>query len=154
MDPVIAGLLGTVIGGLFGITGGILTGRRQAQLEKEKWLQTRKDDIDTETRLAVAELARKMSAAIWAMTWFTAKAVNTPKELTQTDISDYDKEMKGLLPGILGDLMVVSGLNEGIADKMSPLMGKIYSVDAQIAGGSINFDTSPESGLKILANAH
>jgi hypothetical protein len=67
--------------------------------------------------------------------------------------------MRGLLPGILGDLMVVSGLNEGTADKMSPLMGKtlmgkIYSVDVQIAGGSINFNTSPESGLKMLADAH
>jgi hypothetical protein len=95
-----------------------------------------------------------MAAAIWAMTWFTAKAVNVPKELTQTDVSDYDKEMQEFLPGILGDMMVVSGLNEKIAGKMLPSMDKINSVDVQITEGSISHYISRESGLKMLADTH
>jgi hypothetical protein len=111
-------------------------------------------EIDKETRLAAAELARKIAAAIWAMRWFTAKAVNVPKELTQTDVSDYDKEMQEFLPGILGDMMVVSALNEEIAGKMLPPMDKINSVDVQITEGSINLNTSPESSLKMLADTY
>jgi len=151
MDPVIASLIGTVVGGLFGIAGGILTGRRQARLEQEKWLQARKDDIEKETRLAVAELARKMAVAVQAMLWFTSKAGNTPQKLSQEDISEYDKAIQDLLPDILSSLMVVSALDTEVSDKMSPLLYRIYEVDGQIAQASTQFETSPQSSVESLA---
>jgi gas vesicle protein len=144
MDPVIAGLMGTIIGGVFGILGGILTGRRQAKLEREKWFQTRKDDVDKETRLAVAELTRNMAAATQVMLWFTAKATTTPDKVTQKDVSDYDKEIQERLPDILGSLCVVSALDPKISARMSPLMGDIYSVDAQIAQACKGLDEYPD----------
>lgn len=125
MDPVIASLMGTAIGGLFGIAGAILTGRRQARIEQEKWLQARKDDIEKETRLAVAELTRNIAVAIQAMLWFTAKAGNIPQRISQVDISEYDKAIQQLLPDILSSLMVVSALDTGVSDKMAPLLYRI-----------------------------
>jgi hypothetical protein len=151
MDPVIASLMGTVIGGLFGIAGGILTGRRQARLEQERWLQARKDDIEKETRLAVAELTRKMAVATQAMLWFTSKAGNIPKKFSQEDISEYDEAIQGLLPDILSSLMVVSALDTEVSEKMTPLLYRIYEVDGQIAQASTQFETSPRSSVESLA---
>jgi hypothetical protein len=151
MDPVIASLMGTVIGGLFGIAGGILTGQRQARLEQERWLQARKDDIEKETRLAVAELTRKMAVATQAMLWFTSKAGNIPKKFSQEDITEYDKAIQELLPGILSSLMVVSALDTDVSDKMTPLLYRIYTVDGQIAQASAQFETSPQSSVESLA---
>ena len=151
MDPVIASLIGTVIGGFFGIFGGILTGRRQAQLEREKWLQARKDDIEKETRLAVAELTRKMATAIQAMLWFTSKAVNTPSELSREDISEYDKAIQELLPDILASWMTVSALDKGVSKTLRPLVDSIYTVDGRIALASRELETTRESSVAALA---
>jgi hypothetical protein len=151
MDPVIASLMGTVIGGVFGIAGGILTGQRQARLEQEKWLQARKDDIEKETRLAVAELTRKMAVAMQAMLWFTSMAESFPKKFSHEDISEYDMAIKELLPDILSSFMVVSALDTDVSDKMTPLLYKIYIVDGQITQASTQFETSPQASLKSLA---
>lgn len=151
MDPVLASLMGAVIGGLFGIAGGILTGLRQAKLEKDRWLRTRQDDIERETRLAVAELAKKMAAATQVILWLTAKANLTPNRLTQEDITGYDKDIQGLLPDILGSLMVVSALDPEASEKMSPLRGEIFRVNARIAQASSQFDKSPESSVEAIA---
>lgn len=151
MDPVIASLLGTVVGGLFGIAGGILTGRRQARLEREKWLQARKDDIEKETSLAVAELTRKMATAIQAMLWFTSKAENAPNRVSQEDILEYDKAIQGLLPDILASVMIVSALDTEVSDRLRPLMYKIYTVDGHIAEASRRFETAHESSVAALA---
>jgi hypothetical protein len=151
VDPVLAGLIGTVIGGLFGIAGGVLTGRRQAILERERWLQTRDDDIAKETRLALAELTRKMGAAIQTMMWLAGKAASNPARLTQQDISDYDKEIAGLLPDILGSLMVVSALDNELSDKMAPLVGEIYGADGELASAAQSFEDSREASTAAIA---
>jgi hypothetical protein len=151
MDPVVASLIGTVIGGFFGIVGGILTGRRQAQLEREKWLQARKDDVEKETRLAVAELTRKMATAVQTMLWFTSKAVNTPNEVSREDISEYDKAIQGLLPDILASWMTVSALDKGVSKTLRPLVDRIYIVDGRIALASREFEAARESSVAALA---
>ena len=150
MEPAVASLIGAAIGALAGLLGGVLTGRRQAELEKEKWLQAREDDIKKDTRLALAELTRKMAAVTQAMLWFTAKAVNTPDKLTQEDILDYDKEVQRLLPDILGSLMVISALNKKLQDEMQVLVQRIYEVDFLLAQASKDFDASPESTAEAI----
>jgi hypothetical protein len=139
-----------LIGALVAL-GGVFTAQLVSiALAERRTLETRQDDIVKETRLAVAELTRSMAAAIQAMAWFTAIAANTPDKLTQEDILDYDKEIKELLPNIVGALLIVSALDNEISDQLSPFMQEIYRVDGAIGAASREFTTSPEQSAKRI----
>jgi hypothetical protein len=84
------------------------------------------------------------------MLWFTAKAYNTPKQLTTQDIEVYDQEIKGLLPDILGQLFVVAALDKNAAKQMETLTGRIYGVDLRISKVSEQFGASPESSAEAI----
>ena len=86
----------------------------------------------------------------------TSKASNTPKRVSQEDISEYDKAIQELLPDILSSLMVVSAFDTDVSDKMAPLPYKtlpykIFSVDRRIAQASTQFETAPQSNFESLA---
>ena len=151
MDGAVAGLLGATIGALSGLAGGFFTGRRQLKVERDKWLQARKDEIQKDIRLAAAELTRKIAAANHSMVWLTWKAHFQPNDLTKEDISVYDKEMHVLKPEIIGALMNLCALDKSLYDKMNPFVTKTNVLDGRIRIAAISFDASPESTREAIA---
>jgi hypothetical protein len=151
MDGAVAGLIGATIGALSGLAGGFLTGRRQLKVERDKWLQSRKDEIQKDIRLAAAELTRKIAAANHSMLWLTWKAHFQPNDLTNEDISDYDKEMHVVKPEIIGALMNLCALDENLYDRMNPFVIKTHVLDGRIAIAAIPFKVSRESATKAIA---
>lgn len=133
MDPTIVALTVALVGAISGLVGGYLAGRRQSQLEYNKWIRTREDDLAKEARLAVADLTRKLATATHGIVWLAWKAVNRPNDVTQQDISAYDDEMHKLIPDIVGALAVVSALNKDLYYKMNPLVSQFYELDGQLA---------------------
>ncbi len=122
-----------VMGGIIALLVGWLAGRREANLESEKWRRAREDDLKKETRLAVADLTRKLALAAHSMVWLTWKATHRPSEFTREDIANYDEEMHRVIPDIVGAHAVVSALEPRLGDKLQPLTKRIYALDADIA---------------------
>jgi hypothetical protein len=145
-----AGIIGALVA-----LGGVFTAQMVSiSLADKRKLETREDDIAKETRLAIAEVSRNMAAAVQAMLWFTSKAASAHANLTQDDILAYDKDIKELLPNIVGSLMVVSMLDKNVSDQLSPLMQEIYSVDARIAAASWQFSKRPELSAKRIEDVY
>ena len=152
MDATIASLIGAAIGALSGLGGGYLTGRRQTQLEREKWLRSRKDEYEKTLRLAVAELTRKLAVGTHTIAWCTWKAKHAPTELTEEDLSIYNKEMKALFPDIVGSRVVVVALDKEVHTKMTPLILKLYSLDEQVAQAAMLFKDARSDCVAALAH--
>lgn len=152
MDGATASLIGAAIGAISGLGGGYLAGRRQMQLEREKWLRSRKDEHEKALRLAVAELTRKLAAGTHAIAWLTWKAKNAPTELTEQDLSVYNKEMKTLFPDIVGSRVVVVALDKEVHTKMTPLILKLYSLDEQVARAAMLFEDARSDCITALAH--
>lgn len=154
MNETSVSILLAFLGIFGGILGGYFAGRQQRSLEYEKWLRAREDDAAKETRLAVAELTRKLGEAVHSMTWLTWKAAYQPKKLTQEDILAYDREMHALLPALAGSLAVISALSIEMYRKMSPIVNQVYGLDASIAEGTTQFDEKPLASAKAIGICH
>jgi len=154
MDATMASLIGTAIGALSGLAGGYLAGRRQSQLEYEKWRREREDNLEKDIRSAVAELTKKLAAGIQAIGWLTWKAENYPTKITEDDLANYDNDMKTLFPDIVGSRIAVAALNRETHTKMTPLVNELYSLDAQVAKATMTFKDSQEGGCKALADCY
>jgi hypothetical protein len=151
MDAAVASLIGAAIGAISGLAGGYLTGRRQSQLERDKWFRARKDEHDKNIRLAVAELTKKLAAGTQEISWLTWKAKYTPDALTVTDIANYNNKMAVLFPDIVGARVIVDAIDKSIHARLTPLINKLYSLDENIALAAKDFGSSRERCTKALA---
>lgn len=154
MDATIASLIGAAIGAISGLTGGYLTGRRQSQLERERWIRSRKDEHQKNLRLAVAELTRKLAVGTHEVAWVTWKAKHAPTELTEEDLSAYNKGMKTLFPDIVGSRVVVDALDKATHTRMTPLVLKLYGLDEQVALAAMLFKDTKKDGIAALADCY
>lgn len=151
MDATTASLIGAAIGAVSGLGGGYLTGRRQAKIEREKWIRGRKDEQERTLLLAVAELTRRLAIGTHTIAWLTWIAKNTPTKLTKEDLSVYNREMKAIFPDIVGSRAVVVALNKEAHSKMSPLIDKLYSLDARVSLAADSFDDARNGCIQALA---
>lgn len=151
MDAAVASLIGAAIGALSGLGGGYLTGRRQSELERDKWLRARKDEHDKNIRLAVAELTKKLAAGTQEISWLTWKAKHTPDALTATDIANYNNKMAVLFPDIVSARVIVDAIDKSIHARLTPLINKLYSLDENIALAAKDFDSSRKGSVSALA---
>ena len=152
MDTTTASLIGVAIGALSGLGGGYLTGRRQNQIEREKWLRSRKDEQEKTLRLAIAELTKKLAIGTHTIAWLTWKAKYTPKQLMKDDLANYNREMRTLFPDIVASRAVVVALDKTAHNKMSPLIIKLYSLDGQVAQAAILFEIARQDCIAALAH--
>lgn len=116
--PVLIAFLGLASA----LVTGYVAGRRQAQLERQR-----------EVRLAVAEVARNLGAAIHAISWFTWKAENRPTQLGTLDAQEYDADMKAVFPALTGSLAVLAALSHDAFSRAELLVKEIYSLDERTA---------------------
>lgn len=152
MDPTTASLLGAGIGALAGLAGGWLNSWRQANLEYEKWTRSRQDAIEKDTRLALADLTKKIAAGVHAMAWLAWKAKIEPSRLSENDLTTYDTTMGILFPDIVGSRVVLAALSKEIHDQISPLIQQLYDLDVKIAETASLYRSSVSEGTKALAN--
>lgn len=152
MDPTTASLIGAGIGALAGLAGGWLNSWRHSKLEYEKWTRSRRDAIEKDTRLALADLAKKIAAGIHAMAWLAWKAKIEPSRLSQDDLTTYDTTMNTLFPDIVGSRVALAALSKEIHDQISPLIQQLYDLDVKIAKTSSLYRDSVSEGTQALAN--
>jgi hypothetical protein len=126
---LILSLIGSVIGASAALGGIYLTNQAR-----------RKDEVSKENRLAVAELTKNLAAGLQAISWITWTAKNGA--LTKDHISEYTGEMKKLLPAIVGSRAVLAALNKTAHNEMSPLVVRLYKLDAAIGEAALSFRES------------
>lgn len=120
MSPVI---LGAVIGAGASILGGWLAGWRQSELERTKWERSRVDIVHTETRAALAALAKDLAAIAHSIMWATYKAPLTP-EFTEDDLAKYESEYHNKVSDLVGAQMLVAALDHKLFSRVTPLVSE------------------------------
>ena len=157
-STLVVSLIIALIGAISGILGGFLAGkqqgRQQLELEHRKWLLVREDDLAKETRLAVADLTRKIASGIHEIVWLAWKAKHFPRQLTQKDILKYDKESHGMIPEIVGSLTIVSALNSEIYDELVPLAHEYFDLEGEMASAAYAFQDSPKNAIDGMAEVY
>ena len=150
MDPAFAPVLGALIGASAGIAGALLTTRRQARLEREKWLRGVRDAFANELRSSVKELTTELASAAHSMCWVCWLAKYGPDRLTRQHLDQYDQEMHKLLPQIAGLHAMLAGMDVDVHKRLDSLVDRVYSVDAQIGEAGLAFaDGRPETAAKL-----
>lgn len=74
--------------------------------------------------------------------------------LTEDELSQYDREMKELWPNIVSARVLVAALNSEIHSQITPLILKLTALDSAVAKAGILFRASQQNGIKALAECH
>jgi hypothetical protein len=150
MDSAFVSVLIAVIGAAAGIVGGGLSGQRQAQLEREKWVRGVSDAFTTELRSSVKALTTKLAEATHSMCWLCWLASFGAERLTQERIAQYDNEMHVLLPQITGLHAVIAGIDYDVYLKLKPLVEQLLKLDAMIGHAGLDFvPDAPKSAGRL-----
>jgi hypothetical protein len=149
-----AAILAAAIAALVALSVALYNSRRQSNLEYEKWLRTREDQIDKDFRLAVADLTRKIVQGTHQIFWLAWKAKHEPTYLTEEDFIMYDKRMAELFPDMVGSRIIVAALNQKVHTDMTPFISRLYDLDEEIAKIRILFREPPEKGTATLADCY
>jgi len=144
---------GTFIGAALALTGVLWTNNRQKRIEDVRWERSRKDELLKQVRLAVADLAKRVAAGAQAMTWLLWISKYEPANLTEKDISAYDREMKSLYSDLVGAEVVLAALDKNLFAKMKPLVNDLYKLDQGIAEHTRQFRATKEAPDKNLETA-
>jgi hypothetical protein len=155
-------IIGALVGAFTGILVALLTNWQQSRLEYQKWLRTREDELQRwmqaredevvkDLRLAIAELTKILAIGAHTMGWLTWNAKYDSANLTEEDMVDYNKRMQVLLPEIVGARILVAALDKDIHAQMGPIIERLYELDEELASRSALFKSSPQEGIKALA---
>jgi len=139
------------VGALAAIGGSVFTSNRQARLEKDKWQRAKEDEWEKETRLALAELTKSLATAVHAIAWCTWCAMYEPEEMHRKHFDRYDRESREIFPVIVGARVVLARLDHELHEKMTPLIKKLYRLDAELSHAWVLFRKEREQGLEKLA---
>lgn len=151
MDPSIATIVGVLLGGLLSLAGVLLQASRQLHVERQKWQQARHEQWEQATRAAVIDLSMKLAAGVQLAVWLTWYAQESPHEVTEARLAQYEREMKTLQVELVGARVALASLNDALHDRLTPLLDEFYALDSQLAQAIPVFQTSPEAGLARLA---
>jgi hypothetical protein len=132
VSEALLALSAAAIGAGAGLLGAFITAREQRRLDVFRFGHERRTDAEKEKRLAVADLARILSAVLQTMSWFTWEADNRPFRVTPAWVDRYDAEMKTLLPDLMASISVVAALSERTYRAFDPLVSEAFDLDAQI----------------------
>jgi hypothetical protein len=128
-----------IIAAVAGLTGGALTGRWQARLEREKWLRGVSDSFTTELRSYVGQLTTKLAEAAHSMCWLCWLAKFGVDRLTLERIAAYDQEMHVLLPQITGLHGIIAGLDYSVYLEIKPFVERLVKLDLSVADAGLSF---------------
>ncbi len=145
MDPIVASLLGTLIGAFSGILGGFFASKYQIKLEKDKWIREQKEGLNRETREAIGEVAKLIAKGIHSIAWLGWKAKYSHRSFSEKEIDAYEKEMKGLFPDLSGARIGLAALDIKSHNQISGLIERLYEIDAELAKIYSGFVEDPET---------
>lgn len=120
-------VLGVAVGALAGIVAGALAGWRQSKLEREKWTRSREDRVRSETRGAVAALARTLASTAHSMMWATFKALTSGKASLEA-LASFEVEFHAEVAELVGAQMRLAELDFALYEKVTPYVGQVISM--------------------------
>ena len=145
-------LSAAAIGALAGVLGAFVTAREQRRLDLLRFGHERRTAAEKEKRLAMAELARTLSAVLQAMNWFTWEADNRPQRVTPEWIDRYDADMKRLLPELMAAISVVAALSERAYRAFDPLVSEAFDLDVRIGTAASGLTGEPERATRAIGD--
>lgn len=145
---------GTFFGAALALTGVLWTNRRNRRMEDLRWERSRSDELVKQVRLAAADLAKRVAAGAQATSWLLWIAKYEPENLTEKDISAFDREMKSLYSELVGAEVALAVLDKSLFDKMKPLVNSLYKLDQSIAEHTRHFKAGKKSPDKTIETAN
>jgi hypothetical protein len=128
-DQGLAVVLGAAVGALAGIIGFAVAGWRQSKLAAEKWSRAREDKARSDTRNAVAALAKTLASTAHSMMWASFKVLTAGKASHET-LASFEVEFHAEVAELVGAQMHLAALDFPLYEKVTPFIGQAISMGA------------------------
>ncbi|MDM0105711.1 hypothetical protein QTH97_12250 [Variovorax sp. J22R24] len=129
LDQGLAAVIGAGVGALAGIVGFAFAGWRQSKLETEKWSRAREDKARSDTRNAVADLAKTLASTAHSMMWVSFKVITAGKASHET-LASFEVEFHAEVSDLVGAQMTLAALDFSLYEKVTPLVGRAIDMGA------------------------
>ena len=126
------------------------------KLEQSRTLEAFRTDLakraelGRNTRMALADLVKKLAAAAHSMTWITWDAQHNPSAITAARFESYDKEMHLLLSDIIASRAVLASLSPDTHRALAPFAKRVSELDAGIAKAKHELSADREMAIQML----
>lgn len=140
-----------VVGGLFGLLGGLAGGWLKSRADRAAWERSRNDAVALQAVALIRDLATTVAAAAHSMCWLCWKAKFSPSAVTAETVAAYDAEMHELLPKVFGAHAGLAAISPESAKRLGPVMSGLASMDAQIGEACVGI---PKGSVAKLAGLH
>jgi hypothetical protein len=151
VDAALAGLLGTAVGAVAGLAGGVLTGWQQRRAELQRWRAARLDESRQEKLRELQLLTTVMAKAAHEITFMAWSASAKSVDLVRADAASYEDSMRSLLPEIFTAQANAFGLSHSVFEELRALVRKLLDMDGDIGSGIVQLETTPEDAQRHLA---
>jgi len=144
-----AALLGTLVGGVFGLMGGVLTNVVTLRNERTRQHAARHAaDVETlrhYTAVAFTELFALNHAASW-ITWF---AEHAPHAVNQQMRASFDAETHGTFPKLNGAMAMVASVSLDVNEELLRLKQHVFDLWEQVAA-ALHRESNRDDAMQAL----
>lgn len=172
MDAVQATILGVIIGALSGIVSNIVLivnhrkelaeARERDQIaHTEAWRRDEAARLEARRR-GEQQLLQKAVASLFApvfkiqheMDWIRWHADSHPSALTQDVVKDYHRAVHDQIPGLLGAIASVAGINLAVYNLLLPHVEELLVLEGKFANSlyALQQDDERENSLRRLTS--
>jgi hypothetical protein len=123
LDPGSAAVIGASVGAITALISSFLTGWRQSQIEREKWLRSREDTLRNETRSALSDLAKTLASYSHSIMWSTHKALNA-RTFTEKDLENFEMELHKGIADMVSAQLHIAALDKALYERVTPKISK------------------------------
>lgn len=129
LDQGLAAVVGAAVGALAGIVGFAFAGWRQSKLESEKWSRAREDRARSDTRNAVAALAKTLASTAHSMMWASFKVLTAGKASHET-LASFEVEFHAEVSDLVAAQMNLAALDFALYEKVTPFISQAIAMGA------------------------
>ena len=152
MDAALAGLLGTAVGAIAGVAGGLMTGRQQRQAEVHRWRAARLDETRREKLRQLQVLTSVLAKAAHEVTFMAWSASAKRVDLVRSDAVAYEERMRSLLPEIFTAQANAFGLSRPVVEDLRTLVRSLLEMDGSMGSGIVRLEHEPDLAQQELAS--
>lgn len=133
MDATTATILGTLIGALAAISSAVLAGLFSVRNERLRLIEAKRSADIAALRKAAGVAFEEIFAVQHAMNWITWYATNSPSEIDDANVREYEEQIHRAYPRLLGALAKVASLDLNLYHELHLICERIYHLEENVA---------------------
>lgn len=130
---ILTSMIGTLIGAGLALAGVYWSAKRQEALEEKKRNEARRDETTKELKQATSELLKVLASQVKSIMWLTWIGKNDTAYMKDSDISEYNIDMKALFRDSMAAQAYLISINPEQFVSMEDLIKTVSNIDHRMS---------------------